>query len=372
MTRQGQGGSRLDLVSGVKVPEPALDVVFIHGLDGDAVATWSTSGGVQGSWLQWLAEDHPSCRIWTASYPASSTRWRGAAMALHDRAENLAAVLEANGIGSRPTCFIGHSLGGLLIKLMVVEAASGQAGLPRLRMATKGVIFLATPHDGSRLAGYAENLRRVYRSTTVVAELRSSSPILLTLGDKYRDAVASLGIRNLVFFETLPMAGQTIVEAASANPGLLHTRRIPIDANHSTISKPLSRRDVVYMQTSMFLSQLVDASLKQVGGLADVVERGTSSAEPSSPTRRLALQSVASEGCVLLNFHNLTGGNVDVFWVSLSGETVLQESIASGGAAAVEAKPGQTYVVRDRAGALLRSVTAGTNSCPVDIRGRTD
>ncbi|WP_169789702.1 hypothetical protein [Actinoplanes subtropicus] len=50
-----------------------IDVVFLHGLDGDARTSWS-GGDDQLFWPQWLAEDVEHAGVWTIDYDAWSSR----------------------------------------------------------------------------------------------------------------------------------------------------------------------------------------------------------------------------------------------------------------------------------------------------------
>ncbi|MEL7011418.1 MAG: alpha/beta hydrolase, partial [Cyanobacteria bacterium J06588_4] len=48
------------------------DVVFVHGLGGDALSTWHPQGKKEkaNSWLTWLGEDLEQVGIWTINYAA--------------------------------------------------------------------------------------------------------------------------------------------------------------------------------------------------------------------------------------------------------------------------------------------------------------
>ena len=45
-------------------------------------------------------------------------------MGILDRGVNLLALLHTRGIGGRPLCLVGHSLGGLMAKQILFQAAA--------------------------------------------------------------------------------------------------------------------------------------------------------------------------------------------------------------------------------------------------------
>lgn len=243
----------------VSVPElPVLDVVFLHGLDGDARATW-TCRDSSSFWPAWLAEDLDGVAVWSVGYEAWSSGWRGRAMPMQDRAVNLMAQLQNRGIGQRPLCFVTHSMGGLLAKEILLHAAEGRTEFAVFATNTRGVVFLATPHTGSGLTKFVDALKVVYRATAAVKDLRRSSAHLRQLNDRYRDWVAETGIRNLVFFEAYPTKGVRVVDEVSANPGLPRVLSIPVDSDHINICKPADRDSLVYGQVKRFLTDLLYA-----------------------------------------------------------------------------------------------------------------
>jgi hypothetical protein len=97
----------------------SADVIFIHGLAGDPIATWQHVGNPDDFWPKWLAEDLPAVGVWSYGYSAPVSRFSGAPMALVDRAINAIAYLESAGIGDVPIIFVAHSVGGLLVKQII-------------------------------------------------------------------------------------------------------------------------------------------------------------------------------------------------------------------------------------------------------------
>src|SRR5690606_3599249 len=90
-----------------------VDVIFIHGLTGDAQNTWiSEKDGV--FWPTWLGSDLKYLNIYTLGYPSSLfEKWAKKEMDIFERAGNVLEYLAALDIGHKPIVFITHSLGGI-------------------------------------------------------------------------------------------------------------------------------------------------------------------------------------------------------------------------------------------------------------------
>jgi len=114
------------VVGGAEVIEPGkakvvADVIFVHGLRGDKIVTWSKDGVFWPRHI--LSEDMKQIRIITWGYDSSVVRvFAGSSQAsIFGHAENLLADiasqrLRPGTVESRPIIFIGHSLGGIVIK----------------------------------------------------------------------------------------------------------------------------------------------------------------------------------------------------------------------------------------------------------------
>jgi pimeloyl-ACP methyl ester carboxylesterase len=205
------------------------NVIFLHGLGGHLRLTWQATQNETTLWPRWLAQDIDGHAIWSIGYEAPISRWRGNAMHLVDRAENiLGLLLNRAELRTGRIILIGHSLGGLVIKQLLrtleseAKKTSVAAGL--LGRVNK-VAFLATPHTGSDLAVWGDRLRILIRPSAAMMCLVRNDPNLQDLNKWYRDWVNEKGIRHLVLRETKPIRIlRTIVKPDSSDPGLHHVR----------------------------------------------------------------------------------------------------------------------------------------------------
>ena len=274
----------------VRTPEQiVLDVVFIHGLDGDAIKTWSRKE-TESSWPSWLAEEFADVAVWAVGYDAWSSGWRGQAMPMQDRAVNLMAALQNHGIGERPLCFVTHSMGGLLAKEILLHAAEGRTEYASFATAIRGVVFLATPHTGAGLTKAVDALGVLYRGTPAVEDLARNNAHLRQMNDRYRNWVDEAKVRHLVFFETHHIKGLRVVDEVSANPGLARVTPIGVDANHIDICKPADRESLVYGQVRRFIATVRSDSRREAG----LEESGSVTESVPAATAKLIADKTAS------------------------------------------------------------------------------
>ncbi|NJM30773.1 MAG: hypothetical protein HC855_12350, partial [Rhizobiales bacterium] len=136
--------------------ERKLNVVFVHGLGGDARGTWAFDGNDDNYWPWHLSKAIEGLGVYALDYDASPSAWLGKAMSIPDRAGNILSRLIAdNRLRNAPIVFICHSLGGLVVKQALLDAHDQSAASKRhgdFLENVRGVAFLATPHSGSDLA----------------------------------------------------------------------------------------------------------------------------------------------------------------------------------------------------------------------------
>lgn len=151
----------------------SVDVVFVHGLNGDPQKTWTaeTSRTFWPSQLlpPILEEEH--ARILVYGYDADVSSFTDGASKdkIHNHAEHLVAELAANRrirrASDRPLIFIAHSLGGLVVKRALIYSSEIRGTktehLRGVFVSTYAILFLGTPHKGSDLAKWGSRLERI-------------------------------------------------------------------------------------------------------------------------------------------------------------------------------------------------------------------
>jgi pimeloyl-ACP methyl ester carboxylesterase len=226
------------------------DVVFVHGLGGNPRAYWmADKDKPETFWPAWIGEDVPGVGVWSLGYDAAKFAWQGDPLWLVDRAKNALQRLDLKRIGARPVVFIGHSMGGLLIKRMIRHGLDlGNARWKAIADQTKGICFIATPHSGSDLANYVKFLAR-FLATNAVEDLKANDPRLLELNEWYRHH-AFTRFTTEVYCETRVTGwnklGVVVVDRGSADPGIPGVVPIPLEEDHLSICKPVSRESLLY------------------------------------------------------------------------------------------------------------------------------
>ncbi|KAI1500990.1 hypothetical protein F5X99DRAFT_219281 [Biscogniauxia marginata] len=137
------------------------DIIAVHGLNphnnNDADHAWDSwrepSGPTGRLWLRDdLPQYVPESRIFLYEYNATAV-YGGDRDSFSGRASEFLEEIrvERYGIESRPIIFIGHSMGGLLIKQALINARHNPKYTP-IKDATSGLAFFATPHKGGNQA----------------------------------------------------------------------------------------------------------------------------------------------------------------------------------------------------------------------------
>ncbi|XP_048392552.1 protein SERAC1 isoform X2 [Stegostoma tigrinum] len=195
------------------------DVLFIHGLLGAAFKTWrqkdqsdmeDKDANYTACWPKtWLTADCPNLRILSVEYDSHLSDWRSKCPVENERksmayrGRELLTKLKAAGVGDRPVVWVAHSMGGLLVKKMLLDASED----PEMRSVvqnTRGIVFYSVPHRGSRLAEYSVSARFLLFPSIEVKELSKDSPALRELNDNFTRFIREHNVNILSFGEMLP------------------------------------------------------------------------------------------------------------------------------------------------------------------------
>lgn len=241
--------------------EGVADVIFVHGLTGSPTETWTSSGEEpEGSyWPIWLGSDLPHLNFYAVGYGASLfAKWAKKEQDLYERSKSTLDLMSSYGIGERPLVFVGHSLGGLLIKQMLRTAlTSTEQAWNKIATSCCGVMFMATPHNGASLANLLSRFTKGF-SSPHIETLRKDNPALLELNESFRSLCGRQQVEVTVFYEVFKTKGTAlIVDRSSADPGLSGVMLIPVDADHVSICVPENRHSPVYRSVYSRLKRLL-------------------------------------------------------------------------------------------------------------------
>lgn len=229
-------------------------VVFIHGLGGHYEKTWLSSTPNKGFWPNWLSEEIDNIAIWSVGYLNPISRW-GSPKAMHftDRAKDILHRLSQEPLfRDGEIIFVGHSMGGLMIKQMFHYADRSSEVQSIMGRVTK-VSFLATPHRGSSSADLVDRLRIIALPSVATASLLKNDPNLRELNEWYRAWVRNRDIDHLILMENQPCKRLlTVVTPDSADPGL-NTEALLVDADHLSITKLPNKQSQIYQYIKSFV-----------------------------------------------------------------------------------------------------------------------
>lgn len=248
------------------------DVVFVHGLRGGPFMTWRQqeekdvkNSGTDCWPKSWLVGDIPNVRVLMLEYDTSLSNWvaqcpqKPETQSLSYRSEEIRRKLRKAGVGKRPIIWIVHSMGGLLVKQLLLDAEKNDE-FRRMCDNTKGIVFYSTPHLGSALASYSTQASHLLLPSVEVKELCQKSPFLATLHESFLSLVRRHPIKLLSFGETMPvklswMFQTILVTNDSADLGV--GEFLPVDVDHVDICKPSSKIDERYTKTAQFIKSLI-------------------------------------------------------------------------------------------------------------------
>ena len=276
--------------------DPLVDVIFVHGLTGDAQRTWTVDSS-DAFWPPWLQEDLDRLAVYTLGYPTSLfEKWAKKEMDMFERASNVLELIAGNGIGVRPIVFVSHSLGGILTKLLLRKASEAlDEDWKRISEATKLVVFLSTPHTGSALASV---LNAVPFTSTQIRLLSNETGFLHELNEHYRNlATEREDLSTAVYYEKhLTKKLAVVVERSAADPGVVRTTPVAVDKDHINICKPRNREDIIYLGVKRHVQKVLTSAEQLATETDGYILQSDDYTERSGGDRRDLLEKLIEAG----------------------------------------------------------------------------
>lgn len=270
--------------------QPKIDFVFVHGLNprgrvDHAFHTWTHENGT--FWPRdYLPQDIPQARVFIYGYNSNVTNPQSMSNAsVKDHANTLLNLLDLERspqVNARPPkiIFIGHSLGGLVIKQALLNAQEDPK-YTSIRTGTYGLVFFSTPHHGTKgvelgkiAAKVAKFVSKGHASNDLLDCLEHNSLFTRQMSSRFCHQLEDYRVlsfiegKEVLFGGTGPASvSHLVVDEESAVLGLPGNRetRLKLDADHSQMCK-VGSRGAMY--------KLIKGNIKQIADQLLVAEQG--------------------------------------------------------------------------------------------------
>ncbi|KAH8376707.1 hypothetical protein KR093_000946, partial [Drosophila rubida] len=216
--------------------------------------------------MEWLPDDYPDARIIGIDYTSAVTEWsanftkycpceKGQGH-IDVRAGSLLERIATSDVGNeRPVIWIGHSMGGLLTKIMLLKAVDSlEPQVQQIAKNTRGIVFLGTPHRGSSIAKWKQHMQMILSPSIEVKEMEENSPKLLEMHRRFMGCLRTR-LRHV-----------NVLTVAEGSPTMLTTFKFPLRIvteessridfgdffllkdDHLSLSKPIYRQSFLYQR----------------------------------------------------------------------------------------------------------------------------
>ncbi|KAI6714655.1 hypothetical protein JHW43_002828 [Diplocarpon mali] len=265
-------------------PRARVDIVLVHGLNGNPRNTWTAPNGVF-----WPSQLLPaSLKAWQARilvygynadvYTFGSGKGGPSSDMIHQHAQtlltNLALERKSEEVQEHPIIWVAHSLGGILVK-RALELSFDLQGhhdddLRSIFVSTFGIIFLGTPHTGADPAKWGLMLQGMVSAlvpkklfethSQLIKTLQNNNEILQNINLRFLDLYPNR-LRVCMVHEGHPTdlkgTKQLIVDQAAASPQLPDVQYFGIEATHSGMCKFDSKNAPGFTNVSVTLRSWV-------------------------------------------------------------------------------------------------------------------
>jgi hypothetical protein len=250
----------------------AADILFVHGLSGHAIGSWTAPNGK--CWPRdFLGNDLKTVRIISFGYEARLDRdtstsqlsdWGGQLI------RNLEMLRGKAEHQNRPLFLVGHSFGGTIINWVLHELSTKKQnpGYENTLNAIRCVTFFGTPHHGMSIQ-YLEPVaeqRKHDAMKRTLHDLAADSEMLKMLGDAMRSLKSDVKfitcieqkMTNAPTIDGQPPAAYHAVNRRGAEIYSQQEILIPIHADHREMIKFSSDEDRHYEQVLQRLKEALE------------------------------------------------------------------------------------------------------------------
>ncbi|XP_053684773.1 protein SERAC1 isoform X2 [Sabethes cyaneus] len=213
--------------------------------------------------MEWLPKDFPNIRVIGLNYDSSLSQWSASGCPcekydgkLEKRAMEFLKKLANSNVGQdRPVVWVGHSMGGLLVKSIIVQAASSDdPAVRRIAHNSRAIMFLGTPHRGSSVAKLKQHTSALVWPSVEVRELEENSKQLLHLNKTFLKTIT--GFRRKPEIVSICEGRPTVLTSFKLTFHIVPERSARIDEgdfyltgdDHLNLSKPVCRQSFLYQR----------------------------------------------------------------------------------------------------------------------------
>ncbi|KAI9044824.1 LipA and NB-ARC domain protein [Aspergillus affinis] len=281
--------------------QPKIDFVFVHGLNprgrnDHPFETWTHQNGT--FWPRdLLPHDIPQARVFVYGYNSNIANPQAMSTAsVRDHANTLLNLLDMERspqLNARlpKIIFVGHSLGGLVIKQALLNAQEDPK-YTSIRTGTSGLVFFGCPHHGTKgvelgkiAAKVAQFVSKGHASNDLLDCLQHNSLFTRQMSARFSHQLEDYKVVSFIEGKEVILGGagpasisHLVVDEESAVLGLPGQRetRLKLDADHSQMCK-VGTRGPMY--------KLIKGNIKQIADQVLVAEQGYIP-QPSRAERR--------------------------------------------------------------------------------------
>jgi hypothetical protein len=209
-------------------PRAKVALVYVHGVTGDMVGTWTASNGK--TFFDLVNENDATkgkADAFVFGFP--SHFFKAGSFDIREAANRLHLQLKTQGVLDYPAIvFVAHSMGGLVV---MRELLTNRDILPKVPV----VVFYATPMEGSLIAA----LGKEFSPNSALAQMTPAdgNALLQSLSDDWRSVPDGGRPHVRCAYEKTPVGPAMIVPWSSATR-FCEGAPPAIEASHITIVKP--------------------------------------------------------------------------------------------------------------------------------------